>query len=360
MADERILAINPGSTSTKIAVYDEDVPLFVENIAHGKEELAPFKEIFDQFEYRRDLVLKAMSERGVDPASLTAVVSRGGLLAPVPAGAFEVNDDIVWQLRYRPENEHPSNLGASIAKSIADGLGIKAYIYDPVTVDEMTPVAKVSGLPEFRRKSLGHPLNMRAAAHRYADAHGVRYEDLNLVIAHLGGGITLSAHDHGTMVDLVSDEEGPFSPQRTGGLPTFQTLQMAAESGKGFKELYRYVKTRGGLMGHLGTDDAREVERRIEEGDEHARLVYEAMAYSISKFIGALATVLRGKVDAVIITGGIAHSKMICDWIRERVEFIAPVEVIAGENEMDALVGGTLRVLRGQEECHVFHRVENL
>lgn len=360
MANERILAINPGSTSTKIAVYDEDAPLFVENIAHSKEDLAPFKEIFDQFEYRRDLVLKAMSERGVDPASLTAIVSRGGLLAPVPAGAFEVNDDIVWQLRYRPENEHPSNLGASIAKSIADGLGIKAYIYDPVTVDEMTPVAKVSGLPEFRRKSLGHPLNMRAAAHKYADAHGVRYEDLNLVIAHLGGGITLSAHDHGTMVDLVSDEEGPFSPQRTGGLPTFQTLEMAAESGKSFKELYRYVKTRGGLMGHLGTDDAREVERRIEEGDEHARLVYEAMAYSISKFIGALSTVLCGKVDAIIITGGIAHSKMICEWIRERVEFIAPVEVIAGENEMDALVGGTLRVLRGQEECNVFHRVEDL
>lgn len=360
MANERILAINPGSTSTKIAVYDGEEPLFVENIVHTAEELAPFKEIFDQFEYRRDLVLAAMRERGVEPESLTAVVSRGGLLAPVPAGAFEINDDVVWQLRYRPENEHPSNLGASIAKSIADGLGLKAYIYDPVTVDEMAPVAKVAGLPEFRRKSLGHPLNMRAAAHKYAASKGVRYESLNLVVAHLGGGITLSAHEHGKMIDMVSDEEGPFSPQRTGGLPTFQTLKMAAESGKSFKELYRYVKTKGGLMGHLGTDDGREVERRIEAGDEQARLVYEAMAYSISKFIGALATVLKGDVDAIIITGGVAHSKMMTDWIAERVGFIAPVEVIAGENEMDALVGGTLRVLRGEEECRTFHRVEDL
>lgn len=360
MAKERLLVINPGSTSTKIAVYDDDQPLFVKSIEHAQEDLSGFKEIFDQFDYRRDLVLKAMEEQGVERESLTAVVSRGGLLAPVPAGAFEVTDDVVWQLRYRPENEHPSNLGAPIAKSIADELGIKAYIYDPVTVDEMAPVARVSGLPEFRRKSLGHPLNMRAAAHRYAEKVGRRYEDLNLVIAHLGGGITLSAHEHGTMIDLVSDEEGPFSPQRTGGLPTFQTLELAAESGKSFKELYRYVKTKGGLMGHLGTDDGREVERRIAEGDEHAALVYEAMAYSISKFIGALATVLKGEVDAIIITGGVAHSQMICDWIRERVGFIAPVEVIAGENEMEALACGVLRVLRGEERLNVFHKVEDL
>lgn len=357
---ERILAINPGSTSTKIAVYDDETPVFVKVIDHSKEELAPFAEIFDQYEYRKDLVLKTMEEQGVDRRTLTAVVSRGGLLPPVPAGAFEVNDDMVWQLHYRPENEHASNLGAPIAKAIADELGLKAYIYDPVTVDEMDDIAKVSGLPEFRRKSLGHPLNMRAAAHKYAAEIGRSYESLNLVIAHLGGGITLSAHKKGRMIDLVSDEEGPFSPERTGGLPTFQTLEMATKDGKSFKELYKYVKTKGGLMGHLGTNDAREVEKRIAGGDGHAALIYEAMAHNVSKFIGALATVLRGEVDAIIITGGIAYSKMFTDWIVERVKFIAPVKIIAGENEMESLVKGTLRVLRGEEKCHTFVRVENL
>ena len=357
---ERILAINPGSTSTKIAVYDDETPVFVKVIDHSKEELAPFAEIFDQYEYRKDLVLKTMEEQGVDRKTLTAVVSRGGLLPPVPAGAFEVNDDMVWQLHYRPENEHASNLGAPMAKAIADELGLKAYIYDPVTVDEMDDIAKVAGLPEFRRKSLGHPLNMRAAAHKYADEIGKPYESLNLVIAHLGGGITLSAHKKGRMIDLVSDEEGPFSPERTGGLPTFQTLEMATKDGKSFKELYKYVKTKGGLMGHLGTNDARTVEKMIADGDQHAALIYEAMAHNVSKFIGALATVLRGEVDAIIITGGIAHSKMFTDWIVERVKFIAPVKIIAGENEMESLVKGTLRVQRGEEKPHTFVKVENL
>lgn len=357
---ERILAINPGSTSTKIAVYDDEAPLFVKTIDHKKEDLAQFKEIFDQYEYRKELVLQTMEENGVTRGTLTAIVSRGGLLAPVPAGAFEINEDIVWQLHYRPENEHASNLGAPMAKAIADELGLKAYIYDPVTVDEMDDIAKVAGLPEMRRKSLGHPLNMRAAAHKYAEEVGVPYEKLNLVIAHLGGGITLSAHKQGRMLDLVSDEEGPFSPERTGGLPTFQTLKMATEDGKSFKELYKYVKSQGGLQGHLGTNDARKVEEMIAAGDAHAALIYEAMAHNISKFIGALSTVLRGKVDAIIITGGIAYSKMFTAWIEQRVGFIAPVKIIPGENEMESLVKGTLRVLRGQEKCHTFTRVENL
>lgn len=357
MSKERILAINPGSTSTKIAVYDDETPVFVKVIDHSKEELAPFKEIFDQYQYRKDLVLKTMEENGVSRGTLTAVVSRGGLLPPVPAGAFEVNDDIVWQLHYKPQNEHASNLGAPIAKAIADELGLKAYIYDPVTVDEMDDIAKVSGLPEMRRKSLGHPLNMRAAAHKYAAECGVPYEKMNLIIAHLGGGITISYHQQGRMIDMVSDEEGPFSPERTGGLPLFQVLEMATD-GRDFKTLYKYVKTKGGLMGHLGTNDARAVEKMIAEGDSHAALIYEAMAHNIAKFIGGLATVARGKVDAIIITGGIAHSKMFTAWIEERVGFIAPVKIIPGENEMESLVNGTLRVLRGQETAHTFVKVE--
>ena len=357
---ERILVINPGSTSTKIAVYEDETPLFVKTINHSKEELAPFKEPFDQYEYRRDLVLRTMEENGVTRDTLTAVVSRGGLLPPVRSGAYEINDDMIWQLHYRPENEHASNLGAPIAKSIADELGLKAYIYDPVTVDEMTPIAKVAGLPEMRRKSLGHPLNMRAIAHKYAKDSHTEYEKLTLIVAHLGGGITISLHQNGRMIDLISDEEGPFSPERTGGLPTFQTLKLAAESGRSFKELYNYVKKQGGLMGHLGTNDGREVERRIAEGDEHAALIYEAMAHNISKHIGALATVVHGKVDAILVTGGVAHSRMITDWITQRVSFIAPVHVYAGENEMESLATGVLRVLRGQEQARTFTKVEDL
>lgn len=356
----RILAINPGSTSTKIAVYDDETPLFVESIEHPKNEIAAFEEIFDQYGFRKDAILKVLSEHGVALEGLTAVVSRGGLLPPVPSGAFEVNDDMIWQLHYRPENEHASNLGAPIAKSIADALGIKAYIYDPVTVDELDPVSRIAGLAEFRRKSLGHALNMRAAAHAYAEGAGRPYEELNLIVAHLGGGITLSAHRAGRMFDMVSDEEGPFSPERSGGLPVFQTLEWAAGSGEPFRALYKHVKTKGGLMGHLGTNDAREVEAMIAEGDEHAKLVYEAMALSIAKHIATLAASLKGRVDAVIVTGGLAKSKMLTEWIGERVGFIAPFAVIAGENEMESLVKGTLRVLSGQEEAHEFHKVEDL
>lgn len=358
MPKERILAINPGSTSTKIAVYDDEEPVFVVTINHAKEELALFNDIFDQYDYRKRIVLKIMEQNGVDCNTLTAVVARGGLLPPVPAGAFEVNDDMIWQLRYKPQNEHASNLGAPIAKAIADELGLKAYIYDPVTVDEMVEIAKVTGLPEMRRRSMCHALNMRAAAHKYAEKVNIPYEKLNLIIAHLGGGITLSIHEQGRMIDVISDEEGPFSPERTGGLPLFQVLEIATKPGSDFKSLYKYVKTQGGLMGHLGTNDARKVETMISAGDKHAALVYEAMAYNISKWIGTLATVTKGRIDAIIITGGIANSSMITNYIVERVKFIAPVEIIPGENEMEAMVKGILRVCRGQEQVNFFTKMD--
>ncbi len=358
IAMHRILVINPGSTSTKIAVYDEEQPLFVKSIEHKPEELSQFSEIYEQYGYRKELVLRTIEENNVRRETLTAVVSRGGLLPPVPSGAFEVNDDMVWQLRYKPENEHASNLGAPMAKAIADELGLKAYIYDPVTVDEMDDIARVAGMPEFKRKSLAHCLNMRAAAHKYANDVSVPYEKLNLIVAHLGGGITLSLHKQGRMVDVVSDEEGPFSPERAGGLPTFQLLEYAANSGKPFKELYKYVKTKGGLAGHLGTNDARKVLEMIKAGDKKAALILEAMAYSISKYIGALATVVGGKVDAIIITGGLAYSDVLMGWIKERVSFIGNVKVIPGENEMESLAVGILRVLRGEEKLNVFTRVE--
>jgi butyrate kinase len=357
MKSERLLVINPGSTSTKIAVYDDETALFVESIQHPQEEIASFARIADQYEYREGHILRVLEAHGIEQNTLTAIISRGGLLPPVESGAYIVNDDMVWQLRNKPENEHASNLGGLIAKAIADRLGLVAYIYDPITVDEMEPIARVSGLPEFSRKSMSHALNMRAAAHRYARQTGRPYESLSLIVAHLGGGITMSLHQGGRMVDVISDEEGPFSPERAGGLPSFQTLQFAAESGMDFAALYRYVKTRGGLAGHLGVNDAREVERMIEEGDEKAALVYEAMAYNIAKHIGALAAAAAGQVDAVLLTGGVAHSAPLCGWIAQRVDFIAPVTVYAGENELESLVQGVLRVLKGQEVAHTFTRV---
>ncbi|MCB6992558.1 butyrate kinase [bacterium 210820-DFI.6.37] len=357
MDKERILVINPGSTSTKVAVYDDMETVFVENVAHSEAELAAFKELFDQYEYRKKLVLEAMERHEIDKNTLTTVVSRGGLLPPVPSGAFEVNDDIVWQLKNKPQNEHPSNLGAAIAKSIADDLGLTAYIYDPVTVDEMDEIAKVAGLPEMRRKSLGHPLNMRAVAHKYARKKGRAYGDMNLIIAHLGGGITISLHKKGRMIDMISDEEGPFSPERTGGLPLFQVIDEATQEQETQKTMMKRVKRQGGLVAHLGTNDARKVEEMIANGDQHAALVYEAMANSISKHIASLAAVARGNVDAIILTGGVAHSKMLTEWIIERVSFIAEVEVIPGENEMEALVSGVLRVRRGQEKVRTFKKV---
>lgn len=355
---ERILVINPGSTSTKIAVYDNETPLFVEAVNHPKEELMKYTELFDQFDYRKNLVMKTMEKHNIIGASLTAIVSRGGLLPPVPSGAFEINDDICWQLRYKPQNEHPSNMGASIAKSIADGLGIKAYIYDPVTVDEMSDLAKVASLPTMRRKALDHPLNTRAIGHLYAQRKGVPFESLTMVVAHLGGGFSISVCDKGRLIDVITDEEGPFSPERTGGLPLFQALEWATASGKDFKSLMKVVKTNGGMTAHLGTNDVREVQRRIAEGDEHARLILEAMAYGVAKSIGALSTTVKGKVDAIILTGGVANSKLLTGWIAGRVSFIAPVEVIPGENEMEALALGALRVLRGQEEAHRFESLD--
>jgi len=353
---ERLLIINPGSTSTKIAVYDDDQPLFVKTIAHEKADLASFVELFDQFDYRKNLILETMEENGATKDSLTAVVSRGGLLPPVPSGAFLVNDDICWQLQYKAQNEHASNMGAPIAKSIADELGLSAYIYDPVTVDEMSEVAKVASLPEMRRAALDHPLNTRAIGHLYARRKSVPFDSLTMIIAHLGGGFSISICDKGKLIDLINDEEGPFSPERTGALPLFQTLEWALSSGKDFKSLMKIVKNQGGLMAHLGVNDARVVEQKIEEGDAHAKLIYEAMAYGVAKAIGALSTVVSGKVDAILLTGGVANSKLLTGWINDRVSFIAPVEVIPGENEMEALAFGILRVLRGEEEARTFNK----
>jgi butyrate kinase len=350
----RILVVNPGSTSTKIALYHDEEPLFTENINHSSQTLAPYRKIADQYDMRRDVVLKVLSLHDIKLSTLSAVVGRGGLLPPVKAGAYEVNRKMVDALRYHPRLEHASNLGGIIAYEIASPLYIPAYIYDPVTVDEMEPIAKIAGLSEMRRESLGHNLNMRATSIRYAKQQGKELSHMNLITAHLGGGITISLFREGRMVDIVSDDEGPFSPERSGGLPMFQLIEMATSGKYDYKSLMKKVKSQGGLISYFGTSNAREVEQMIDAGDEKAALVYEAMAYNIAKNIGKLAAAAQGRVDAIILTGGLAYSKMLTQWIAKRVNFIAPVKIMPGENEMEALAFGALRVLRGEETAHTF------
>ncbi|MGL5438908.1 MAG: butyrate kinase [Filifactoraceae bacterium] len=345
----RILAINPGSTSTKISVYENENELITTTLNHSADEISQYLHIQDQFPMRKKAVLEFLSENGYDISDFSGIVGRGGLLPPVKSGAYEVNDLMIDTLMNRPYVEHASNLGAIIAYDIAKELGIKAYIYDSVRVDELQNLARISGMPEIPRESSVHALNSRAMAMKAAKLKGKRYEESNFVVAHLGGGITLSAHNNGKMIDIVSDDEGPFSPERSGRVPCNSLVKLCYSGKYDQKSMVKQLRGKGGLVAYLGTVDAREVEKMIENGDENARLVYEAMAYQIAKGVGEMATVLFGKVDGIILTGGISYSKMLTSWIKERVEFIGEVIILPGENEMESLSLGTLRVLRGEE-----------
>ena len=354
----RLLVINPGSTSTKVAVFEDEQPLFVETLRHSSQEISAFPHILDQYEFRLETVLDLLQRREVALSSFSAIVGRGGLLRPIPSGTYRVNERMVAELDRRDkEREHASNLGAPLAFEIANRTGIPAFIVDPVCVDEFDDIARVSGLPEIERQSLSHALNLKATARRAARDLGRHYPELNLVVAHLGGGISVTAHRRGRMLDVnqALDGGGPFSPERSGGLPVGDVVRMcfgvAPYEGLGltYEQMFKKLAGQGGMVAHLGTNSAVEVERRIEAGDAHARLIYEAMAYQIAKEIGAMATVLCGDVDAVVITGGVAHSEMLVDWVRQRVQWIAPLLVYPGEDEMLALALGALRVLRGEE-----------
>jgi len=350
----KILAINPGSTSTKIAIYEDERELFTTSLEHSPEEIEKYDSIQDQFEMRRDAVLNFLEEKGFDIRELAAVVGRGGMLPPVKTGAYEVNELMLKTLRERPYMEHASNLGAPIAYEIAKAAGVKAYIYDSVRADEMTDIARISGMPDIPRMSTSHVLNTRAVAMKVAKKYGKRYDEMNFVVAHLGGGISLNVHEKGRIVDIVSDDEGAFSPEGSGRVPCRLLIELCYSGKYDKKAMLKKLRGNGGLKAYLGTTDARKVERMIEAGNEKARLVYEALAYQVAKNIGELATVVAGKVDAIILTGGLAHSKMLTSWIKKRVEFIAPVEIVAGENEMESLAYGILRVLRGEEEARIY------
>ena len=355
---EKLLIINPGSTSTKISIFEDDTPLFTESISHSFEELAPYDKVVDQFEFRKELVLRCLEAHDVILSSLTGIVSRGGLLGPIQAGAYIINEDMVWQLRNKPQQEHASNVGALIAYAIGQDLGIPAFIYDGVTVDEMLEIYRITGLPSMRRRGLGHNLNTRAAALRYAREQGKEYKDISVIVAHLGGGISVNLHHNGIVEDFISDDEGPFSPERAGGLPLFFTVNMCFEDGADETAILKKLKRSSGLMAHLGTTDSREVEKRISSGDEHAKLIYDAMILNIAKNIAKLTPDVNGKLDAIILTGGIAYSQYVTEAVRERVEWIAPLVVYPGEDEMLSLALGGLRVLRGEEQAKVYEKVE--
>lgn len=351
---KRILAINPGSTSTKIALYEDHKLVFSETLDHSVEELAKFERVQDQFEMRKKVILSLLEEKGIEIKSLSGVVGRGGMLPPVKSGAYRVNEVMLDRLKNRPVLEHASNLGAIIAYEIASLSNAPSFIYDCVTVDEIIDIARYSGMPEISRTSISHALNSRAMAFKVADKYGKEYRDMNFVVAHLGGGISLSAHKEGRMIDIISDDEGPFSPERAGRVPCKKLIDLCYSGEYDKKTMRKKLRGKGGLSAYLNIIDAREVEKMIEEGNEEEEKVYEAMAYQVAKGIGELATVLEGNVDAIIITGGIAYSKMITQWIEKRVKFIAPVEIMPGEKELESLAYGALRVLNGEEEAREY------
>lgn len=349
----RLLIINPGSTSTKIAIYDNEKPVFEEVLRHSAEELEPYPTIYSQYQFRKNVILETLNKRDINLRKLSAVVGRGGLLHPIPSGTYEVNDKMVEDLRIGLLGQHASNLGGILAKEIASQLNIPAYIVDPVVVDEMDDVARISGMPEIERVSIFHALNQKAVARRAAKDLGKRYEETNLIITHLGGGISVGAHKKGRVVDVNNalDGEGPFSPERAGGLPVTGLLKLCFSGKYTQQEIRKKLVGKGGLVAYLNTNDAREVERMIEQGDKKAELIYQAMAYQVAKEIGSCAAALSGEVDAIVLTGGIAYSKMLTGWIKERVDFISQVLVYPGEDEMKALAEGGLRVLRGEEQA---------
>ena len=347
----RILAINPGATSTKIAIFEDERPLFKKTVPHSMEDLRGYPRVMDQIPYRRDLILAALAEAGIALGDLSAVVGRGGLLRSIPGGTYRVNETMVGDMKAAARGEHASNLGSLLAKDLGDRAGIPSFIVDPVSVDEMDPVARISGSPEVERISMFHALNHKAVAHKVAAELGRRYEDLNLVVAHLGSGVSVAAHRKGRVVDVNdAKQEGPFSPERAGGLPAYELVTLCFSGRYTFEEMKKNLMSRWGMGAYLGTKDLQEAEARAREGDEKAALLLDAFAYQVAKEIGAQATVLEGKVDRVVLTGGMAHSKGLMAKIIARVGFIAPVSVVPGEEELEALALGALRVLRGEEE----------
>ena len=351
----RILVINPGSTSTKAGLFEGERCLFQETLRHSAEELAAFNSVMEQVDFRRGIVEKMLAEKNVSPDSLDAVCARGGQLPPCPSGAFVVDKQMCDYMYGIKQGAHASNLGCVIALQIAEKQGIPAYVYDPVAVDEMTPVSRITGMPMLNRWMVGHALNCRAMAIRCAnEVMHKPLEACRFIVLHLGGGASVRLFIDGKMVDDIRDDELLFAPERSGGQDCQSPIHLCFSGEYTEKDLMKYVRGGGGLKAHLGTSDAREVEQRIAAGDEKAKLVYDAMLYGAAKSIGALAAAADGQIDRIILTGGLAHSQYVAEYLTKKVSFIAPVEVMAGEFEMEALAAGACRVLAGEERAHRF------
>lgn len=345
------LIINPGSTSTKIGVFEDETLLFDETLRHPTEEIAKYDSIIAQKDFRKDIILNFLKEKGVDIKSFDVIVGRGGMLKPIPSGTYAVSDALLNDLKVGVQGQHASNLGGILSREIGDEIGVPSYIVDPVVVDELTDVARISGMPELPRRSIFHALNQKAVARRYAKEQGVKYEDLNLIVIHMGGGVSVGAHEKGKVVDVnnILDGEGAFSPERAGTVPVGDLIKLCFSGKYTEKEIYKKICGNGGYNAYLGTNDARDVEKLVKEGDEKAKLVLEAFYYQLAKDAGAMAAVLKGKVDQIILTGGIAYSPITREKLEEKLGWIAPFTVYPGEDELLALAQGALRVMNGEE-----------
>lgn len=352
----KLLIINPGSTSTKISVYDDEQEIFKETLRHSSEEIGNFKRIHDQQDFRRQIILNILKNNKIDINELDAIVGRGGLLKPLSSGTYKVNRKMITDLKENAQGEHASNLGAIIAKEIADLINKPAFIVDPVGVDELEDIARLSGIPEIPRKSIFHALNQKAVAKRYAQESCENYEDINVIVAHMGGGVSVGAHKKGKIIDVNNtlDGDGAFSPERSGGVPVGDLVRMCFSGKYTLSEVLKKIAGQGGFVAYLDTNDARVVEEAMLEGDLKAKLVHDAMGYQVAKEIGASAAVLNGQVNAIILTGGMAYGKPMVNLIKEKVKFIAPVIVYPGEDEMFALAQGAIRVLSGDEKSQVY------
>ena len=354
----KILAINPGSTSTKIAVFENYEQVFIKNIKHSSEDLEGFQKITDQSDFRRDIILNTLKENNIDIKTLTVIIGRGGLIKPIPSGIYKVNELLKEHLTIGYTGEHASNLGGLIADNIAQSIGLDAaYIADPVVVDELQDVARIAGHPLFKRISIFHALNQKAIARTHAQAEGKTYENMNLIVAHMGGGISVGAHKEGKVIDVnqALDGEGPFSPERSGTLPMNQVIEYCF-SGKYTKEdMKKMITGKGGYVAYFGTNDAYEVEKMADAGNEQAQLIEHAMAYQVSKAIGEAAAVLQGKAEAILLTGGIAYGKPMVEKIKEYVSWIAPVFVYPGEDEMKALAFNAMLIANKEVEAKEYN-----
>ena len=357
MSSVKILVINPGSTSTKIAIYDNSVCTLLKTLRHSITDLEPFQSVNDQFEFRKGLILEELNHDKIDLNTINIIISRGGLTYPLKSGVYYINELMVEHCRKGVMGEHASNLGSMIAFDIA-GINPKiiALIADPVVTDEMDEIARVSGHPLFKRLSIFHALNQKATARQHASKLGKKYTDLNLIVAHLGGGISIGAHHHGRVIDVNNalNGEGPFSPERCGTLPAGQLIDICFSGIYSREALKNMISDEGGLVAYLHTNDARQIEIAAQNGDQNAAFYLDAMAYQVSKSIGEMATVLKGNVDGIILTGQIAYSTNIMNKIRERVDFIAPVSVYAGQDEMKSLAMNALMVAREEIEPQVY------